>query len=188
MSLLTSQFIQLRIVPLGALLGVLLCPLAARADQQLPDLISTVPVGLNLGGTWGSSRGGILGGEVSVAQMRHGLWFGAYADALRDFGRKTSLASVGGEVGVAFFGVDAGYVRDFGAGASGYRVRGTASWWSVPGESSRRAPLQFTIHGGGGVIGQGEDARSFYEAGLLLKFALLWNGNDSGGWRLLSPF
>lgn len=58
----------------------------------------------------------VLGGEVSVVrQTTEFVWFGAYVDGVRDFGRDQTRFSVGPEVGWSCLGLDAGYLLLSGA-------------------------------------------------------------------------
>lgn len=75
----------------------------------------------------GAPNGGVLlGSEVSFVNLTRDLyWFGAYADGLYDFGAGEGRFSVGPEVGVAFFGLDGGYLAVVGPGGTqhGFTVR-----------------------------------------------------------------
>jgi hypothetical protein len=58
-----------------------------------------------------SSRSFLLGGEVSVVhQTTEFVWYGAFVDGVRDFGREQTRFSIGPEVGFSAFGLDAGYL------------------------------------------------------------------------------
>lgn len=69
-----------------------------------------VMVGPHLGLGLGTA-GLLLGGEVSVVhQTTEFAWFGAYVDAVHDFGRDHTRFSLGPELGWSAFGLDAGYL------------------------------------------------------------------------------
>src|SRR5262245_49462503 len=65
--------------------------------------------GVTGGGTVAmDSKGGFVGGEVSVARLRQGRYVGAYLDGYRDFGIDGTYATAGIELGRRFFGFDVG--------------------------------------------------------------------------------
>jgi len=151
---------------------------ARASGSWFPVETTRVPVGLNLGAAGGGGQGvgALLGGEASVVQWSDGFWYGGYVDMLHDFARRSSRLSAGGEIGYWLFGVDAGFVHDFAAGASGFRVRGLASIAVV------------SLYGGGGRLygGGGGASTGFVEVGVLLKWAILERA-DGSGWRLGFP-
>jgi hypothetical protein len=62
-------------------------------------------VGLGL-----SFKGFVFGGEVSVVRQTNEFsWYGAYVDAVHDFGQGQTRLSIGPEIGWSAFGLDAGY-------------------------------------------------------------------------------
>lgn len=155
----------------------LLAPSEARASGSwIPSETTRVPFGLNVGAAGGGARptGALLGAELSVVHWRDGLWFGGYVDMLRDFERRSSRLSAGGEVGYWIAGVDAGFVHDFANDASGFRVRGLASLSLV------------SLYGGGGRLYGGGASTGFVELGLLLKWAIFERA-DGSGWRFGIP-
>lgn len=55
-----------------------------------------------------TTGGGYIGGEVSVARLRRGLWHGLYGDAIYDFGQGTMTVTAGPEFGYSVLGIDGG--------------------------------------------------------------------------------
>src|SRR5262249_37935169 len=85
-------------------------PRSAPADAG-PPMGWFAPVGVNVGGSLHHDVPGgfVLGGEASIVRF-DGAWMGAYTDALWDFGADEFRFSVGPEIGIAFLGVDLGYL------------------------------------------------------------------------------
>lgn len=143
-----------------------------QADQIFPDKMAFVPFGVNGGVSWGDKTGALVGGEVSVVRWSGILWFGGYADVLYHAGPKSLRTSVGGELGIAFFGADIGYVHDFDTGGNGFRGRGLISGpVPLPSVKIDSGPIFFSLYGGGGRLYHNDTHQSFYEAGGLIKYA-----------------
>ncbi len=149
---------------------------ARASGSWFPTETTRVPIGLNLGAAGGGGRGTglLLGGELSVVHWMDGLWFGGYVDMLRDFTRRSSRFSAGGEIGYWLVGMDAGFVHDLSNGTSGYRVRGLVSVSVV------------SLYAGGGELFGGGTSTGFVEVGALLKWAIIERA-DGSGWRLGIP-
>ena len=147
---------------------------ALASGSWVPKEATFTPLGLNLGATWGGKdSGGLLGGELSVVQWLDGIWFGGYGDMLHDFGRDRNRLSLGGEFGYWIGGIDAGWVRDLGTGANGFRVRAIASLFFI------------SAYAGGGALYKDNAHESLYEMGLLLKFPIFSReGNEGWGFTL----
>ena len=98
-------------------LSIVVLPGRAGADAG-PKIASGwyVPVGLTLAGSVHPDRpdGFVLGAEVSAAHidMDSGFWYGAYLDALWDFGPDALRFSLGPEIGVGPVGLDGGYLGE----------------------------------------------------------------------------
>ncbi len=96
---------------------LLALPRLAAADAG-PKISSGwyLPVGLNLGGAVHADRpdGFLLGAEVSAAHVDvdSGFWYGAYLDALWDFGPDALRFGLGPEIGVGLVGIDGGYLGE----------------------------------------------------------------------------
>lgn len=97
-------------------------PVPARADAG-PKITSGwyLPFGFALGLSIHGpnvSNGFFLGGEVSYVYLdvERGFWIGGYVDSLYDFGAEVGRFSVGPEIGYGVFGVDFGYLAQFGDG------------------------------------------------------------------------
>ncbi|MBW2261049.1 MAG: hypothetical protein JRG91_03670 [Deltaproteobacteria bacterium] len=93
--------------------------LSCRAGADAGPKISSgwyLPVGLTLGGSMHADRpnGFVLGAEVSAAHVDvdSGFWYGAYLDALWDFGPDALRFSLGPEIGVGVVGLDGGYLAE----------------------------------------------------------------------------
>jgi hypothetical protein len=88
-----------------------------------------VPMGVSLAAAIRESggRGFALGGEVSVVHldMDSGLWYGAYLDAIGDFGSRALRMSAGPELGVSIVGFDAGALLEVvdGRVREGFQLR-----------------------------------------------------------------
>ena len=117
----------------------------------------------SVGGSFHQKSGALLGGEVSLAYLNDGFWFGGYTDTLYDVSLRRTRFSFGPELGFGPFGVDLGYVREIGEDQplSGWRVRGilTASF--------------ITAYFGPGVLKTDHERFTYREAGLLFKLPIL---------------
>lgn len=96
-----------------------LWPAAAAAEEPTGFTIGARPAWYVLGGVTGgatvtSDRGGYVGGELSVARLNEGRWFGLYGDGYYDFGIKRTYTTGGIELGYKMFGIDAGGAARFG--------------------------------------------------------------------------
>jgi hypothetical protein len=96
-----------------------LVAMSGRAGADAGPKISSgwyVPVGLNLGGSMYADRpdGFVLGAEVSAAHIDvdSGFWYGAYLDALWDFGPDAFRFGLGPEIGIGVVGLDGGYLGE----------------------------------------------------------------------------
>jgi hypothetical protein len=100
----------------------------ARADDP-PFTIGSRPTwfllgGVTAGGTVGmDDRGGLVGGELSLARLREGDYLGVYADAYYDWGVDGAYLTVGPEIGRKFVSLDGGFALRF---ADGERDPGAA--------------------------------------------------------------
>lgn len=106
------------------------------------------------------ANGAVLGAEVSAPYLASsGLWFGAYADALHDFGPRRQRLSFGPELGFAVFGVDGGPLLELADGATrtGFTLRGVLTL-GVLG-----------LYGRYGYLDGADPERGFGEIGLLIK-------------------
>lgn len=105
----------------------------ASARARADDDQWVFPVGVNVGGALHDHAlpaGVVLGAEASAARVAAAwrvptFWRGAYVDGLYDFGARRGRVGVGPEIGVAFLGLDAGFVAQLGDGAlrPGFAVR-----------------------------------------------------------------
>jgi len=152
---------------LGAALALVAPPLGADAGPRVPQGWL-----LTFGANGGYSlhpdgaNGAVLGAEVSAPYLASsGYWYGAYADALHDFGPRRQRFSLGPELGVAVLGVDGGLLAELADGSmrTGYTVRGLLTFGVI------------ALYGRYGHLG-GEGEASFGEIGLLIK-----------GYKELSP-
>jgi hypothetical protein len=150
-----------------ALLAVALAPRDARADAG-PHFNTGVffPVGVNVGysANPGQPNGFVFGGEASVVYFDRGLvWFGAYGDALRDFGKDETRFSVGPEIGLGPLGFDGGYLAAVKNG-------GHSGWVG-------RALLTVSLVGIYGRVGHIADGDQTYgEIGALFKIPIpVWS-------------
>jgi hypothetical protein len=92
----------------------------AREHGRMGFSGSYLLLGPTLSGVLGRSAGdGVaLGGELSFANVSEPHWLGAYFDASHTFNADETRVGFGPEVGLAIFGLDAGYVLALG-GADG---------------------------------------------------------------------
>lgn len=102
------------------LLGFWSVSATAQADEA-PFSIGTstqhyISAGVTTGASFsGRGNGALLGFEGSYVQAHKGKWMGIYTDALYDFGQGLTTISVGPEIGMLMFGVDAGVGLRMGA-------------------------------------------------------------------------
>lgn len=132
------------IILLAALLGDTTTALADGPPQRLPAMLRFrrwledrlpgqavyIKPGITVAGGWTheSGTGFTLGGEVSFLFWHEGMYGGLVVDGLYDWQRGGARLMVGPELGLGYFGIDGGYVRDFAAGgAHGGAVRGFVS-------------------------------------------------------------
>jgi hypothetical protein len=154
-----------RILALGA---VLMAAPAARADVG-PDSEWYLLSGINVGTAIEDAVAELLlGAEVSAARLfRHGAWYGAYVDGVRDFRRDANRLSLGIEAGFRLVGIDLGPVMELDDQTRmGLRARAvlTGAW--------------FTVYGGPVIrFGDlGDQGRLTGEVGFLFKFPLPLQG------------
>jgi hypothetical protein len=151
--------------------AALVAPRAARADVG-PDSEWYLLPGINVGAAIEEAVAELLlGGEVSAARLfRHGPWYGAYADGVRDFRRDTTRLSLGVEAGYRLIGLDLGPVVELGGDEtrSGlrFRVAVTGAW--------------LTVYGGPVIrLGDvGTEGRVTGELGVLVKIPLPLQGGQ----------
>ncbi len=131
--------------------------------------------GLTGGGSFGTpGGGGYVGGEMSLAWLKEGLWGGFYGDAAYDFGHGAATFTLGPELGFAVFGLDGGVGLRLGREDEpelGYQARGLITFGN------------FAIYGRYGLWPGSVDAKHVGQVGVTLKFAL-WNSYDD---RPLAP-
>jgi hypothetical protein len=99
-------------------------------ENHLPGQAIYIKPGVTVGGGWTHESGTdfTLGGEVSVLFWHEAMYAGLVVDGLYDWQRGGARLMVGPELGLGYFGIDGGYVRDFaGGGAHGGAVRGFIS-------------------------------------------------------------
>jgi hypothetical protein len=106
----------------------------ARADDDPPAFVmGSRPAWYLLGGVMGggtvalADRGGMVGGELSLARLRDGRWMGVYADAYRDWGTDGTYVTAGPEIGRRFFGLDGGGALRWTDGEMEYGATGRLS-------------------------------------------------------------
>ena len=146
----------------------------ADGGPKLPDSALFLPVGINVGaGLRTGSNGLLLGPEASLVYWRTGSWIGLYTDGLFDLGDHRQRWSIGPECGYGPFGVDAGFVTQFGDERvfGGVRVRGLLSL------------ALLSVYGAGGYLPQHPSQQSWAEVGVLIKFPIaLWMSHDRPAW------
>jgi hypothetical protein len=110
-----------------ALAALLAAPATARADVG-PESEWYFLGGANLGAVIEQAVAEfMLGAEVSAARLfRHGAWYGAYADGVRDFRRDTTRLSAGIEAGYRVVGADIGPVIELGGDETRFGLRARA--------------------------------------------------------------
>ncbi len=146
---------------LGAATALVAPPIAADAGPPVPQGW-TLLFGANGGYSMHPEHGNgaVLGAEVSAPYLaKSGLWFGAYADALHDFGPRRQRLSLGPELGFGFFGVDGGPLLELADGATrtGFTIRGLLTLGVIG------------LYGRYGTLGGADPERGFGEVGLLIK-------------------
>jgi hypothetical protein len=104
----------LRVAALGlAVAASAAAPRSAAADDA-PFTIGSRPAWFLLGGVTSggtvafADRGAYVGGELSIARLRAGTYFGLYADGYYDWGADGTYVTGGLELGRKFIGVDGG--------------------------------------------------------------------------------
>lgn len=115
------------VAAIAGALALAAAPRPAAADEP-PFTIGSRPAWFLLGGvTTGGTliladRGAFVGGELSLARLRDGTFFGFYADGYYDWGADGTYVTGGVEAGRRFLAVDAGAAlrmadgeRDLGA-------------------------------------------------------------------------
>lgn len=104
----------------------------ANDDKPAPERSVLMLGGGNLGIALHPDKvGGLLGAEVSVpyVDMDRLLWGGLYIDGAYDTANSSTRFSIGPELGWGYFGVDGGFVHQFGGdgpeagGRNGLAVR-----------------------------------------------------------------
>jgi hypothetical protein len=90
----------------------------ALADDK-PFAIGAKPAwyllgGATAGGTLVAQGSGYVGGELSVARLQSGRYFGLYGDGYYDFGIKRTYTTLGPEIGWKFIGIDGGGAARWG--------------------------------------------------------------------------
>jgi hypothetical protein len=151
-------------------LAALLCGAAAPARADVgPDSEWYLLSGINAGAVIEDAVAELmLGAEVSAARLfRHGAWYGAYVDGVRDFRRDSTRFSLGFEAGYSLIGGDIGPVielDDQTRTGMRFRVVFTGAW--------------FTAYGGPVIRfgDMGEEERLTGEVGVLVKFPLPLQG------------
>lgn len=120
--------------PLGVVVAGILAlgvaaPRRAAADDP-PFTIGSRPAwfvlgGITSGGTVAfADRGAYVGGELSVARLRNGNFFGFYADGYYDWGADGTYVTGGLELGRRFIGIDGGAALRFADGERDLGVTG----------------------------------------------------------------
>jgi hypothetical protein len=86
-------------------------PSDAEPPKRKPPGGLYLPIGVSNGLSLHPRAGYFVGGELSLVHFstESHVTAGGYADALYDFGSDSLRLSVGPEVGIGFFGIDAGY-------------------------------------------------------------------------------
>jgi len=160
--------------PLWAALGAASLVLAsgtARADGA-PKFNSGwwLPVGLSLGGAFRSELpdGFFIGGEASGVYLwtddgPGGMWLGAMADAVYDFGTEAFRHRIGPEIGWWFLGAEVAYLGEARGGEyrPGISVRASGNVLGI-----------LNLYGGYGRTYGSDGASSYGEFGGLLKFPI----------------
>jgi hypothetical protein len=114
------------------LFAAVAAPRRAAADDP-PFVIGSRPAWFLLGGvTTGGTialadRGAFVGGELSLARLRDGNFFGFYADGYYDWGADGTYVTGGLELGRKFIGIDGGAALRFADGDTQLGVTGRLS-------------------------------------------------------------
>ncbi len=142
-------------------------------DTPQPFSIGAAPAwfllgGLSAGATVADvdSRGGYVGGELSLVRLLSGRTIGAYADAYYDFGADGTYASAGVELGWKVLAIDGGVatrLADENALGGTVRLCATVGLFALCGRYSRF---------------DADDDRNVVQLGALLKLPLMspWGG------------
>lgn len=133
------------------------------ASADFGSSLEWISVGANVGASSESDETHwLLGTEVSAGRAELFVWGGAYLDALYDTGTQRVRVSFGPEIGIFFLGLDGGPVFDVGGG----KVR--------PGLVIRpMIALKFVFPYARFGVRVGDDASSFSELGVLLKYPFI---------------
>jgi hypothetical protein len=119
------------ILPIVAVLGAT-APRRAAADDA-PFTIGSRPAwfvlgGITAGGTIAlAERGLLVGGEVSVARLRDGVFLGGYADGYHDWGVGGTYVTGGPELGYKLLSIDGGAALRLANGDTELGVTGRIS-------------------------------------------------------------
>jgi len=119
----------LGVVLASALLSAAAAPRTAAADEP-PFTIGSRPTWFLLGGVTSggtialADRGAFVGGELSLARLRDGNYFGFYADGYYDWGADGTYVTGGVELGRKFVGIDGGAALRFAGGERDLGVAG----------------------------------------------------------------
>ena len=154
-------------------LWLLLCSVFGT-EQAASKIENTVyvPIGLNLGYTWGNANpnndgdgsGFFLGAEVSYVALKSSMiWYGAYFDVVHQFDEARTRLSLGPEFGFFFGGLDGGYVLEFHDCDARHGVQARCLVYYAFGGVYIR---------GGGLWNPQGDVNGFGEVGVLLKFPI----------------
>jgi hypothetical protein len=120
---------RLGVVVVGILALGVAAPRIAEADDP-PFTIGSRPAwfllgGVTTGGTLAlADRGAFVGGELSVARLREGNYFGFYADGYYDWGADGTYLTGGLELGRKLVGIDGGVALRFADGERALGVTG----------------------------------------------------------------
>lgn len=165
----------------------LVWPSTAAAQAEETDL-SSVTVGYGgawylMGGATGggsfgpTGRGGVIGGELSVAKLELGWWYGVYTDVVYDFGVDNVTLTAGPEFGYQIVGFDGGVgVRpaEDGGLELGPQVRGLLTFGLLSFYVRRGFWPDATRH------------RNVWQVGAMFKIPLRdpWGMGPSAGWDM----
>jgi hypothetical protein len=128
------QRAQLGVVALVGILALgAASPRSAAADEHTPFTIGSRPAWFLLGGVTSggtvalADRGAYVGGELSVARLRSGNYFGFYADGYYDWGADGTYVTGGLELGHKLIGIDGGGALRLAGGERELGVTGRLS-------------------------------------------------------------
>lgn len=128
-----------------------------------PTQFAVLAAGVHVGGAYHHTNGAVLGGVVSVVGFHEGLWVGISGDAVRDLGLSRTRVSLGPEMGLGPFGINVGYVVQYGdeVPMRGWRIHGVL------------ATGLLNAYLGPGQVRNETQSLSFWEGGLTLRLPLL---------------